>query len=456
MVSSDGQGRSSRTVRASLLVFFLSIVVIVLFSQFVPPEFAGNESHDYTRFYEPVARGILRGQGLRLDDGCLAVRYPPGYPAYLAGLFGLAGALNVPEDPIVAIAILLITALTATLVFRIARTLWSDGWSVIAALAWLVYPFNLWLTKQTNSETPYLLLLYAALALYWELEVSESESRPRYVAVGLLLGLAMLVRPVAIAICAILAVYTWIRRSGRSSRRARAILIAALLLGSAIVVAPWELWVFGQSGQLIVLSTGSRPSAVDGITFMAGPEAMTEGVGAPADVVAMMERLDERRDELESTGQVVGAFIEEARVHPSAAMKLLALKAGRSWFGTHTGRMERTNLLIQAVVLSVLGWSFAIAWKRRGRHRQYAILSAAIVLCYWGMTSLVRPLLRYMVPAIGLLFVLLPGCLIRVFGEGGILRALPCWSVTAVGRLDCSPRHVGRCRRAGVRIPEAD
>jgi 4-amino-4-deoxy-L-arabinose transferase-like glycosyltransferase len=214
------------------------MVIIVLSLQFVPSGFAENESHDYARFYEPVARGILSGQGLRLDDGCLAVRYPPGYPAYLAGLFGLARALNVPEDSVVAVAILLITALTATLVFRMARTLWSDGWSVIAALAWLVYPFNLWLTKQTNSETPYLLLLYAALALYWELEVSESESRPRYAAVGLLLGLAMLVRPVAIAMGGILAVYTWVRRSGRSSRRVRAVLVAMLLLGSAIVVAP--------------------------------------------------------------------------------------------------------------------------------------------------------------------------------------------------------------------------
>jgi hypothetical protein len=174
-----------------------------------------------------------------------------------------------------------------------------------------------------------------------------------------------------------------------------------------------------------VLSTGGRPGVLDGVTFMAGSEAMTKGVRAPDDVVALMERLNERRDELESTGQVVSAFLEEACVHPGSAMKLLALKAGRSWFGTHTGRMERTNLIIQAVVLGVLGWSLVIAWKRKGPHRQYAILSAVVVLCYWGMTSLVRPLLRYMVPVIGLLFVLLPGSLIRVFGEGGMLRALP-------------------------------
>src|SRR5262249_29942368 len=50
---------------------------------------ASNENSDYTSFYEPVAQGILDGQGL-LFNGKLALRYPPGYPVILAGLFRLS------------------------------------------------------------------------------------------------------------------------------------------------------------------------------------------------------------------------------------------------------------------------------------------------------------------------------------------------------------------------------
>src|SRR5439155_1556026 len=51
--------------------------------------------------------------------------------------------------------------------------------------------------------------------------------------------------------------------------------------------------------------------------------------------------------------------------------------------------------------------------RRGGRSRQLAVSVAVTVVYFWAMVTLVVPLLRYMVPAAGLLFVLLPVLLVR-------------------------------------------
>jgi hypothetical protein len=71
-----------------VLVFLASILSTFCFWAILPPQLGINENSDYTSFYEPVARNILAGHGLVTSHGIPAVRYPPGYPILLAGIFG--------------------------------------------------------------------------------------------------------------------------------------------------------------------------------------------------------------------------------------------------------------------------------------------------------------------------------------------------------------------------------
>ena len=56
----------------------------------------------------------------------------------------------------------------------------------------------------------------------------------------------------------------------------------------------------------------------------------------------------------------------------------------------------------------MLGWAGYVAWKAGGERRRLAIIVTSITLLFWCMSVLALPLVRYMVPAIALGFVLLP------------------------------------------------
>jgi hypothetical protein len=134
-------------------------------------------------------------------------------------------------------------------------------------------------------------------------------------------------------------------------------------------------------------------------------------VDLPPDLEGMLQDIYARRDEMRSVGGVVGVTLEEARERPLALVKLLGLKAARSWYATDSNRLEQATLLLQGLYLAlILGGTWAAA-RRPGVSRRAALLVWALALYFWAMTVLVVPLLRYMLPVMGLLFVLAPGAL---------------------------------------------
>lgn len=160
------KGRDDKSTAFLVLagVFILSIFVILLCWSALPEVFRINESADYIVFYEPVARNLLAGRGLIGTDGTIAVRYPPGYPFILAGIFGLSKLLNIPEGIALSAFILLGMGLASVLVYLLARTVWGTFPALFSSLVWITYPFTLWLTKQPNSEVPFLAFFMGVFA----------------------------------------------------------------------------------------------------------------------------------------------------------------------------------------------------------------------------------------------------------------------------------------------------
>jgi hypothetical protein len=87
-------------------------------------------------------------------------------------------------------------------------------------------------------------------------------------------------------------------------------------------------------------------------------------------------------------------------------MKLLLLKLARSWYGTDSQRFEKPTLFIQLAYLALVAWGIWSAWKPGGLDRVFLIGALLIVGYFWGMTFMALSILRYMVPVIALLFVL--------------------------------------------------
>ena len=396
-----------RSALPALAVFFSSILVTSMFWAVAPTKFEGEEGSDYLAFYRPVAVQITEGRGITIPDGNPAIRYPPGFSLMLSGLFRLSNAFGISEVRLLAAFTLLCMAVTSVLVFSIAGSVWSTLPSLLAAFAWMTYPLMLWITRGPASEVPFVLLVYTAFFLFWNSLSKNRQSFLNYFLAGLAIGSAMLVRPAAIGIGLLMGLILWFGKR-EFSARLRLTLVATLLLGNLIVVLPWEAFVYSRTGRIVILSSGGVPSVRDGLTYAVNLKGFREGSAVPTGVKLLMEDIQSHYEELRSLSDIGSIMGREFVAHPVAVVELLGLKIARSWYGTDSQRMEFPILMVQLFYLLFVVLSTRAAWKQGGHPRLLAVTVWFIVLYFWGMTALVLSIARYMIPGMGLLFVLLP------------------------------------------------
>jgi len=390
-----------------LTVFVSSILITITFWSVLPAGARVDESSDFKTFYQPVAHNVLAGRGFVDTAGSPAVRYPPGYPIILAGIFGLARLLNVPESNILTIFLLICGGLTAILVFLLAKTIGGPVSALIAALAWATYPLALWLSKQPNSEIPFLVVFCGSFYLFWWALLRQSRAWPIYFLSGLLMGLAILIRPIAIGVGFPMIAILWLTAKTMPARF-RLLMASMLLVGSFVAIAPWEFWVYAKTGRAVIVSTAGVPALRDGLTFAVNRKGFRQGVYVPEDVASLMLSIQARYSTLESFGDVFSIMAEQSRQRPLAVAKLYLIKVARSWYGTDSQRFETPIILVQCFYFLLIGWCSIVAWKRAGIPRKLALGIWFIIIYFWAMNVLSTTLVRYMVPVIALSFALLP------------------------------------------------
>jgi len=279
---------------------------------------------------------------------------------------------------------------------------------LIAAGLWMTYPFMLWLTKQPNSEIPFVVFFYAGMYLFWYAVSRNVRTWPFYVSAGSLIGCSMLIRPIAIGVIWAMVIALWVCCHTLSSRL-RLYLSVVLMFGCGAVVAPWEVSLSVVSGTIVPLSMNGPSSIRDGLTFAVHAKSYRQPVQVSEDVFDLIHTFLDQDGEPKSLGDMRTAFIEALRTRPLALTELFVIKAARSWYGTDSGRLETPTILVQVIYLTLALLGGVAAWKRGGMARRWAIGVGLVVLYFWGMTILVISILRYMTPIMGLLFALIPG-----------------------------------------------
>jgi 4-amino-4-deoxy-L-arabinose transferase-like glycosyltransferase len=393
-------------------VLILPAVSLLLTWLLVPSHLAGNESSDFASFYEPVARRLLAGDGLLTGGGGPAVRYPPGFPIILMGTFWIGGIIDV-ADAVMLRALALGCILSASwLLYRLSRTVWEGPAALLPSAVFGTYPLVLWLGKQPNSELPFMPLLFAAVLVFWRATLKPAMRPEAFLVVGVLSGLAMLVRPIAIALPVVFIVLllAWHRDVNLQKRL---LFAAALLAGTAMSVLPWQVWMHQRAGVVAPLSTGGAASMRDGLTFGIDTGAGRAGIHVPGRVSALMERTHLRYPELRTLGDIASHLYAEARSEPSAVAALLVIKAARSFYGTDSQRYEKHILILQATYLALLALASVHAWRRGRTSRRLVIMAWTVTGYFAAMNLLSLPLARYTAPSMGLLFLVLPALFTR-------------------------------------------
>lgn len=205
--------------------------------------------------YLGYARVIADGHGfIEPWSGFPTAYYPPGYPWFLGIVTWLGTPVTDDLPLLVAMVQAVLGAGSVVLGGLVARRLAGARAGIVAAVALALYPNLIFHTGAILGETLYntlfLAFLVVALGRAWPADLTNR----RALAAGVLLGLAVMVRPISLAVLpVVLGVWWWSSRDRRVALRIGALLVA----GVALCVVPWTVRNAIRMDAFVLLSTNT-------------------------------------------------------------------------------------------------------------------------------------------------------------------------------------------------------
>ncbi|MBF0433474.1 MAG: glycosyltransferase family 39 protein [Fibrobacteria bacterium] len=355
-----------------------------------------------------MAKNLANGGGYYYEGGVPVLLYPPGFTLLLSALFVISDVLHINESMILTLFILLCTGISAIIIYRFSLFLWNKKYAFLSSMLWVCYPLFLWFTRRPSSELPFLVLFLGALYLFWVAIRTQKRIIAYSLLAGMLIGCAMLIRPIGIGLVFVLG-FSLLFIKYQLKIRTKVLIIALMLLGNIAIVLPWELWVYQKTGKVVMLTDGSGIAMRDGLTFAVHLKGYRQGVKIPDDVREMMRDMHRNHySKMVSKAYIMNLLRQKFRENPGAVIKLYMIKIVRSWYCTDSQRYELALLAIQIpfLLLSLLATYFAL--RRKKEYYEIALIIWLFVGYFWLMSILSLTLVRYLVPGIGLLFLLWP------------------------------------------------
>jgi 4-amino-4-deoxy-L-arabinose transferase-like glycosyltransferase len=227
---------------------FLLRAIYALVAVQVDPMLSGDPLMGDANSYDLIARSLVGGTGYGETPNEPSAFWPPLYPAFLAALYGVFGH----ELMLARIVNSVIGAFVPVLIFLIGTRLFDRRIGLLAAIGAVFYPLLIVLGAWVIPDGPY--IVFVCLII---LTMIEIQARPRwslYVALGVLLGLAYLLKPVTAFFLPFLVPWFLLSLTPLPhGQRWKAGIVTALVL--MMVLAPWTVRNYVVLGSPIVGSS---------------------------------------------------------------------------------------------------------------------------------------------------------------------------------------------------------
>ena len=226
-------------------IFLLALGVRTLHWQDSYSELAqkGQWMANHARHYKTEARRMLKEGGIlfpreAVDPGdARLILHPPGYAAFIAGVFSVAG----DSDFALTLAQIIFDAISAVLIFMIAAEFFNYAVATIAGVLASLSPhfahYSLWTSPDTLCVLPILAAVYLTI---------KTIRRPRLltiIAAGAMVGVSCWLRANALLLAPFLAVaVSLLIERGRRLRFSAALIGATVLVVSPITIRNWVLF----------------------------------------------------------------------------------------------------------------------------------------------------------------------------------------------------------------------
>jgi len=193
---------------------------------------------DPTR-YLGYAREIAAGRGFTEPlTGQATAYYPPGYPWFLGIITWVSKPFTDEPWLVAGLVQAVLGAASIGLVATVTKRLAGPVAAVVAAVVFALYPNLIFHTGALLGETLYNFLFLAFLALLLSRPWDAAFSTLRILGCGVLLGLAVMVRPISLAVVPIVVVcWLWSRKDSRVTLR----FTIVLLIGVLACIVPWTI-----------------------------------------------------------------------------------------------------------------------------------------------------------------------------------------------------------------------
>jgi hypothetical protein len=327
----------------------------------------------------------------------------------MVALIKVATEFDLREDLVYKTFNILAISVSSIMLLFLSRLIWGHERISVLPFIWVTCPFVLWFLNQPYSEIPFFVLFFLTVLLTL---LSYRSTGSRQIILTMLTGMtsamSMLIRPAGIGIPIVICSVFLLTVSKRDLRHL-AKYITALVLGLVIIITPWSAITYQKTGQVMLLTDGSlmRGSLLGGVTF-ASDEPIRQQIQIPRRVLNLMSSLETVLDSgisgLELTRNI-GRVLSDK---PLVTLHFIGIKMSRSWYGTYTHQHEHLSLGLQIFYLAMALYAAVRGVICRILPQDFVLLASFITLYFWFLSTLFEPLVRYMVPAIGLLFIFLP------------------------------------------------
>jgi 4-amino-4-deoxy-L-arabinose transferase-like glycosyltransferase len=236
-----------------LLAVLLAVVVRVLYVLATRHHVLAGDEVEYDLEARFAAQGNFLQSTTPYGISHASTWKAPGYAAFLGAVYWVVG--NGEVDRALIVQSLICAPLAVLAVWQLGRRLFTPRVGVVAAFVLALYP-NAWqYDVRVYSEALSNPLSTLTLALLLPLIARPKHSVPArtLLAIGLLFGLALLIRPSAIVLVPVLLVLCW--RNAGAVRGTVA--LAAIAVVAAVLVAPWSVRNARLDGPWVPLSVQS-------------------------------------------------------------------------------------------------------------------------------------------------------------------------------------------------------
>ena len=407
----ESSGHFRRWVTAAAVLGF---VLRVLWGRWV--------SHPPQGLYDPAryvgyARAIAAGQGMIEPlSGYPTAYYPPGYPWFLGIVTWLGSPLTDDVALLAAMVQAVLGSLTVVLGALVGRRIAGRRAGVVAAFALALYPNLIFHSGAVMGETLYNFLFLAFCAVAVATQWPRDLTGRRMVAAGLLLGLAVMVRPISLAVIPVV-LFTWWRV--QPNRRRLAAHSAMFLAAVAACILPWTIRNQIRMGGFVAISTNTGDNLCIGHA-----DGATGSFGASDACITKYNFLNGPNDEIAADHAKTDTALKAILASPGREPRLVWRRFWFMWVrdGDHDGllavqsyRFDRfigaptdTRLAYAADVtywmVCITGVAGAVTLIRR-RHPEdlflvgCAVMTALVPLAFFGDS-------RFKVPVIPLLIIM--------------------------------------------------